>query len=93
MILVPLLADWCDLPGKTCFTTALAVMLPLTLVSLCIYWLHGQLPFALAWPYLLGGFFGGLGGGLLLRKIPLRWLHISMGLFILWGGIRLLLPV
>ena len=24
MLLVPLLAGWCRLPGKTCFTTALA---------------------------------------------------------------------
>ena len=56
MLLVPLLAGWCRLPGKTCFTTALAVMLPLTLVSLAIYWHSGQLPFSLAWPYLARGF-------------------------------------
>ena len=69
MLLVPLLAGWCRLPGKTCFTTALAVMLPLTLVSLAIYWHSGQLPFSLAWPYLAGGFLGGVGGGLLLRRV------------------------
>lgn len=90
MLLVPLLAGWCRLPGKTCFTTALAVMLPLTLVSLAIYWHSGQLPLPLAWPYLAGGFLGGVGGGLLLRRVPVRWLHAAMGLFILWGGIRLL---
>ena len=73
MLLVPLLAGWCRLPGKTCFTTALAVMLPLTLVSLAIYWHSGQLPFSLAWPYLAGGFLGGVGGGLLLRRVPVRW--------------------
>ena len=83
MLLVPLLAGWCRLPGKTCFTTALAVMLPLTLVSLAIYWHSGQLPFSLAWPYLAGGFLGGVGGGLLLRRVPVRWLHAAMGLFIL----------
>ena len=65
-------------------------MLPLTLVSLAIYWHSGQLPFSLAWPYLAGGFLGGVGGGLLLRRVPVRWLHAAMGLFILWGGIRLL---
>lgn len=79
MLLVPLLAGWCRLPGKTCFTTALAVMLPLTLVSLAIYWHSGQLPFSLAWPYLAGGFLGGVGGGLLLRRVPVRWLHAAMG--------------
>lgn len=89
MILVPLLAGWCGAKDKACFTTALAVILPMTLVSIGVYWFCGQLPLAQSWPYLIGGLLGGIGGGLLLRRIPARWLHLVMGLLILWGGVRL----
>ena len=89
MILVPLLSGWLKTRDKECFTTALAVILPMTVVSLVVYGLHGQLPWRGALPYLLGGFLGGVGGGLLLKRVPARWLHLVMGLLILWGGVRL----
>lgn len=89
MILVPLLGSWCGAKDKVCFTTALAVILPMTLMSIGVYWWNGQLPLAQAWPYLVGGFVGGIGGGLLLQRIPTRWLHLVMGVLILWGGVRL----
>lgn len=89
MILVPLLSGWNKAEDKSCFTTALAVILPMTVVSLVIYGVHDQLPLSDAWPYLLGGFFGGIGGGLLIQRIGVRWLHLAMGLLILWGGVRL----
>lgn len=89
MILVPLLSGWNKAEDKACFTTALAVILPLSAVSLGVYALHGGLPWQTAWPYLIGGFFGGLGGGLLIKHIGVRWLHLAMGLLILWGGVRL----
>ena len=41
-------------------------------------------------PYLIGGAIGGVLAGLFLKKLPTKWLHRILGIFILWGGYRLL---
>ena len=40
---------------------------------------------------LIGGAIGGVIAGLLLKKLKAVWLHRALGLFIIWGGIRLLI--
>lgn len=89
MILVPLLTRWAGLEDRRAFATAISIILPLCLVSLAVYARQGAL--TVAWPYLAGGFAGGLLGGLLLRHIPAGWLHRALGLVILYGGFRLLM--
>ena len=42
-------------------------------------------------PYLLGGLIGGVLGGLTFEKVPVRWLKVIFGLFLLYGGVRYLL--
>ena len=42
-------------------------------------------------PYLIGGALGGVIAGMLLKRLPTKWLHRILGVFILWGGARLLL--
>ena len=91
MVLVPLLKKLCRLDDRACFATALAIIFPLCLVSIAVYSLHGSLDLQLSLPYLAGGLLGGIGGGLLLRRLPTLWLHRALGLVILWGGLRLLL--
>lgn len=92
MILVPLLTGWCQLGDKKSFATALAIILPLCLVSLGVYCMGGALDFPLALPYLIGGFAGGLLGGLLFRRVSAAFLHRALGAVILFGGVRLLWP-
>ena len=89
MVLVPLLTKLCGVDEKKCFATAMSVILPLCLVSLGVYCLSGSLAVDIAAPYLIGGFFGGICGGLLMKRIPARALHAVLGIIILWGGIRL----
>ncbi|MBE6933254.1 MAG: sulfite exporter TauE/SafE family protein [Ruminococcaceae bacterium] len=89
MVLIPLLMKLCGIEERKCFATALSIILPVCLVSLGVYCLTGSLALDIATPYLIGGFFGGIGGGLLMKRIPTRWLHGILGLIILWGGIRL----
>ncbi len=89
MVLVPLLTRLCGIAPRKCFATALCVILPMCLVSLTVYCFSGSLDIGLALPYLLGGFLGGIGGGLLMKHMPVRLLHGALGLVILWGGIRL----
>jgi uncharacterized membrane protein YfcA len=65
-----------------------SIILPLCLVSLGVYVSQGQLDFAAALPYLLGGFAGGLLGGRLFGRVPDKLLHRGLGLLILYGGVR-----
>jgi len=90
MLLVPLLSLWCGVDDKRSFATAVAVILPLCLVSAGVFAVKNTLPLGVAWPYLAGGLLGGALGGLLFKKVPARLLHRLLGAFILWGGIRLL---
>ena len=92
MILVPLLTRWCDLADKKAFATAIAVIAPMCAVSLLFYARAGALDFSLALPYLVGGFAGGLLGGLLFRRVSAGFLHRALGAVILFGGVRLLWP-
>lgn len=91
MILVPLLTRWGGLEDKKAFATSIAIIAPMCLVSIFIYWHHGQLDFGAALPYLAGGLFGGLLGGKLFKKMSAGVLHKLLGLFILYGGIRSLI--
>ena len=70
MILIPLLTRWAKLEDKKAFATSISIIAPLCLVSIAIYAIKGNLSVPTALPYLLGGFFGGLIGGKLFRKVP-----------------------
>lgn len=91
MLLLPLLTHLCSLKAHVAFACSVCVILPLSLVSLGVYFLHGSLDFIQALPYLIGGAAGGVIAGLLLKKLSAVWLHRALGLLIVWGGLRLLL--
>ena len=91
MIVVPLLIFLIRLKDKQAFSSALAIILPLTLVSLVIYATDGALDIKAAAPYLIGGAGGGVLAGIWFRKVSARFLHLALGLVILLGGARLLL--
>lgn len=91
LILVPLLTGWVKLPEKTAFATSLAVMVPVSLVSLSVYALRGGLEVTFAWRYLLGGVAGGALAGLIFRRLPVTLLRRLLGVFLLYGGIRAVL--
>ena len=88
MFLVPLFTHWTKLPQRKAFATSVAVILPLSLVSAGIYWFRGGLELDAAWPYLLGGFLGGILSGRVFQKVPLTWLRRAFALLILYGGVR-----
>lgn len=88
LFLVPLLTRWTQMDQRKAFASSVGVILPLSLVSAVVYWTRGALDLSLAWPYLLGGFAGGLISGKVFRKVPVDWLRRGFGLLILYGGIR-----
>lgn len=91
MVLLPMLSRTTDLDGHETFASCVCIILPLSLISAAVYALRGG-SFALeAVPYLIGGAIGGVIAGLALKRLPTLWLHRVLGVFILWGGVRLLI--
>jgi hypothetical protein len=91
MLLVPLLTRWTKLSEREAFATSISIIAPMCLVSICVYCQTGSLAFQTALPYLIGGFFGGLLGGKLFPHVPTWLLRKSLGILILYGGIRSIL--
>lgn len=91
MLLLPLLTGLCRLKAHEAFACSVCIILPLSLVSLGVYFLQGELDLLQALPYLIGGSAGGVIAGLLLKRLSAAWLHRALGLLIVWGGLRLLL--
>ena len=90
MVLIPLLVHLGGMESRIAFASSLSIMLPVCLVSLVSYGITDGIPFSESLPYLIGGTAGGLLAGILYKRIPTRLLHRAMGLFILWGGLRLI---
>lgn len=91
MVVVPLLIYLLKLPDRAAFSSAISIILPMSIVSLVVYARQGALDFCAAAPYLLGGAAGGVLAGLWFQKVSARVLHIALGALILLGGIRLIL--
>ena len=90
MVLVPLLIKLGSMEENQIFPASVAVMLPVSTVSLTVIAFTEGLPFTDALPYLLGGCIGGIAAGVWGKHIPVKWLHRLFGILILWGGIRYL---
>lgn len=90
MVLVPLLSLVAHFSEEEIFTSSIAIILPICLVSLAATAWTSQIPWQEALPYLPGSAIGGFLAGKYGKKIPVLWLHRGLGLMILWGGIRYL---
>lgn len=90
MVLIPLLTLLTALKEEELFASSIAVMLPICVVALTASAIQGPLPWQEAFPYLIGSGIGGYCAGKFGSKIPVLWLHRSLGLLILWGGWRYL---
>ena len=86
-VLVSLLTRFC---GQA-FSTSLAVILPLCVLSAAVYLVRGGLDLMAALPYLIGGTVGGWLGGRWFRGVRVVWLRRAFGLLLLYGGARCLL--
>lgn len=91
LFLVPLLVYWCRVEERRAFATSVAVIFPLSALSVVVYWMQGGLDLVAAWPYLLGGAAGGWVAGRVFRRIDMVWLRRAFGLLLLYGGVRAVL--
>lgn len=91
LFLVPMFTKWLHLPQRKAFATSVAVIFPLSIVSIVVYFLRGSIDFLSALPYLLGGLAGGIISGRIFGKVSVTLLRRVFGLLILYGGIRAVL--
>lgn len=89
MVLVPMLGKQSGLGEEELFPASIAIIAPICVVSLLFSGLQG-ITLAQLLPYLIGSAVGGIAAGLWGKRIPVLWLHRSLGLLIIWGGIRYL---
>lgn len=75
---------------KSAHTNAVAVILPITLVSTLNYILNGNVKISDCLIFLPGGVVGSLLGTYLIRKISTPVLKRIFGVFLVWAGWRLL---
>lgn len=90
MVLVPLLNRFAKLEQRQIFPASVAVILPISLVTLGINLSQNNAPWETAAPYLIGSVSGGILAGFFGKKIPTAWLHRILGGLMLWGGVRYL---
>ena len=90
MVLIPLLILLTDIGEREVFTASITIILPICLVSLITSAFTTSIPWQASLPYLIGSSIGGYAAGKFGHYIPTRWLHRSLGILILWGGIRYL---
>ena len=90
MVLVPLLSWLTDLEEREIFPASVCIILPICIVSLTLSYPTDTVPFGTIAAYLLASAIGGVLAGTLGKHIPTLWLHRTLGILILWGGIRYL---
>jgi uncharacterized membrane protein YfcA len=89
-ILVPALEKAVKVETHKAHATAIAVILPLSLVSIFFYVRGGKLPLAEVLWISAGGCLGGFLGAKLLNKVSAPWLHKIFGAFMVIAAIKMI---
>ena len=90
LVAVPLLKKG-GLEQKDAHSTAVAVLLPISLVSALLYMAAGHVTIADATPYFLPSAVGAIFGTIALKFIPTGWLKKIFAFFMIYAGVRLFL--
>ncbi len=90
MLAVPVLKK-SGLSQKQAHINAVAVILPISVLSAALYMKNGYVTLADAYIYLPTGLLGALLGTFLMKKISPLWLKRIFGAFMVYAGIRLLI--
>ncbi len=90
MLAVPLLKKAGGLPCRKAHINAIAVVLPITVVSAAFYLIGGKVELSDAYIYIPAGLAGALAGTFIIKKIPEKWLRRAFALFMIWAGYRMI---
>ncbi len=89
MLVVPLLKKQ-DFEQKDAHRNAIAVILPISVISAIIYIYRGSVKISDAFPYMITGLLGAFLGTKILEKISPKILKAVFSGFMIYAGIRLL---
>lgn len=90
-ILVPAMERFLKTEEHKAHATAIAVILPLCIISAFIYVRNIEIIWKTAVYVSIGGIAGGITGAKFLSKISGRFLHIIFGGFMIAAGVKLIL--
>lgn len=82
-LVVPAMEKILNVRAHRAHATAIAVILPLSVISSFIYIKDTSVDWSTMMYVSLGGVCGGFIGAKLLKKFTVRWLHITFGLFMI----------
>lgn len=88
MVVVPLMIYLLNMKTKSAHATALAVILPITLISALVYFTSGKFDFAIGVPTLVGVVAGGILGAWLLGKLSASYITKIFSLVMLVAGVK-----
>lgn len=90
-VAVPCMEKFLDVEARRAHATAVALILPLCVISGAVYFFSEPIPVKEAVLTSIGGIFGGMLGAKLLSKIRCSLLHTIFGIIMLAGGVRMIL--
>lgn len=90
IVAVPILGKM-GLSKKESHANAVAVILPISILSAVLYLMKDYVAIPDAFPYIPTGIIGALLGTYCLKKISPLWLKRIFGVFIIYAGVRLLM--
>ena len=90
-IVVPAMERFLKIPPQKAHATAIAIILPLSIVSVFVYLKNSEIDWWAALAVSIGGMIGGFIGARLLKKIPNKWLHRIFGLFMIAAAVKMII--
>ena len=89
-IVVPCMERFLGVEEHKAHATAIAIILPLSLLSIAFYVWKTDVLWSVALWASLGGVIGGFIGAKLLDKVSGKWLHRIFGLFMIIAAVRMI---
>lgn len=90
MIVVPLLTFLLKMKTKSAHATAIAIILPVSVISAIVYFIKGSFDFSTGLPSGAGVVLGGIAGAWLLGKLSSKWITRIFAVIMLAAGVKLL---
>ncbi len=90
MIVVPLMTFLLKMKTKVAHATALAVILPVSVISGIIYLIKGNFDLSVGLPSGIGVVIGGIVGAWALKKLSVKWVKIIFCGCMVFAGVKLL---
>lgn len=90
-IAVPAMEKFLGVTAHKAHATAIAIILPLSVVSAFVYVNSSQLDYLTVIVISVGGMIGGFIGAKLLCKVSANWLHKIFGFFMVAAALRMII--